>query len=46
LGETVGSALRRSLLLEEAANNTYRALTLGNKTVDFPPEWFEKLSSV
>lgn len=46
LGETVGSALRRSLLLEEAANNTYRALTLGDKDVDFPAEWFEKLSSI
>jgi L-fuculose-phosphate aldolase len=46
LGETVPSAVRRALLLEEAANNTYRALTLGNRTVDFPEAWASKISSI
>jgi L-fuculose-phosphate aldolase len=46
LGEDVPSALRRALLLEEAANNTYRALALGNKTVNFPGEWLLKINSI
>lgn len=46
LGETVEMALRRALLLEEAATATFRALQLGDKTTSFPDEWIDKLISI
>jgi L-fuculose-phosphate aldolase len=42
LGDTVAMALRRAMLLEEAAVNTYRCLLLGDTTLTFPPEWFDR----
>ena len=46
LGETVEMALRRALLLEEAATATFRAIQLGDKTTTFPSEWIDKLISI
>jgi L-ribulose-5-phosphate 4-epimerase len=38
LGDTVAMAYRRALNLEEAAQNTFRCLQLGNTDATFPPE--------
>ena len=38
LGDTVGMAYRRALNLEEAAQNTFRCLQLGDLDTTFPPE--------
>lgn len=46
LGENVQSALRRALLLEEAATNTYHSLVLGNPSASFPAEWAAKIHSI
>jgi L-fuculose-phosphate aldolase len=43
LGDTVPMAYRRSLSLEEAAQNTFRCLQLGNTDLTFPPEEFAKV---
>jgi L-fuculose-phosphate aldolase len=43
LGDTVAMAYRRSLSLEEAAQNTFRCLQLGNTDLTFPPEEFAKV---
>jgi L-fuculose-phosphate aldolase len=39
LGDTVEMAYRRALNLEEAAENTFRCLQLGNVDLTFPQEW-------
>lgn len=46
LGETVEMALRRALLLEEAANATFRALQLGDRSTTFPAEWMNKIDTI
>lgn len=46
LGDTVEMALRRALLLEEAAMATFRALQLGDKTTTFPAQWVDKIVSI
>jgi L-fuculose-phosphate aldolase len=38
LGDTVEMAWRRAMNLEEAAQNTFRCLQLGDTTTTFPPE--------
>jgi L-fuculose-phosphate aldolase len=38
LGATVEMAWRRSLLLEDAAQSTFRCLSIGNRDAAFPPE--------
>jgi L-fuculose-phosphate aldolase len=38
LGADVGMAFRRAMNLEEAATATYRCLTVGDTTTEFPPE--------
>ena len=38
LGATVEMAWRRALNLEEAAQNTFRCLQLGDTTTTFPPD--------
>lgn len=43
LGDTIEMAYRRALNLEEAAMATYRALAVGNTTVEFPPDDFVAL---
>jgi L-fuculose-phosphate aldolase len=42
LGDTVPMALRRAVLLEEAAVNTYRCLQVGDTTLTFPPQWRDR----
>lgn len=46
LGETVEMALRRALLLEEAATATFRALQLGDTTTTFPQQWLNKIETI
>ena len=46
LGPNVEMALRRALLLEEAATATFRALQLGDKTTTFPAEWINKIDTI
>lgn len=46
LGETVEMALRRALLLEEAAAATFRALQLGDRDTTFPEEWVDRIHSI
>lgn len=46
LGETVPMALRRAANLEEAATMTYRLLLLGNTSVQFPPEYRDRIIEV
>lgn len=43
LGDTVEMAWRRALNLEEAAQNTFRCLQLGDTTTTFPPDALEAL---
>jgi L-fuculose-phosphate aldolase len=43
LGDTVAMAHRRSLSLEEAAQNTYRCLQLGNTDLTFPREEWARI---
>jgi L-fuculose-phosphate aldolase len=43
LGPTIAMAFRRALNLEEAAIQTYRALTLGDTTTTFPPAAMQEL---
>ena len=43
LGDTVAMAYRRALNLEEAANNTFRCLQLGNTDLTFPPEEWARI---
>lgn len=43
LGDSVESAYRKALNMEEAAKLTYHALLLGDKDTIFPPEELEKL---
>jgi len=43
LGDTVAMAYRRALNLEEAANNTFRCLQLGNTDLTFLPEEYAKI---
>lgn len=43
LGDSIEMAYRRALNLEEAAMATYRALAVGNTTVEFPREDFAAL---
>jgi L-fuculose-phosphate aldolase len=38
LGDSIGMAYRRALSLEEAAQNTYRCLLLGNADLTFPAD--------
>ena len=46
LGDTVSTALRRALNLEEAAAMTYRLLMAGDTTTDFPQEWKGNIISI
>lgn len=46
LGETVEMALRRALLLEEAAAATFKALQLGDRETTFPAEWVNKINTI
>ncbi|MBM6404098.1 class II aldolase/adducin family protein [Phycicoccus sp. CSK15P-2] len=43
LGDSVETALRRALNLEEAARMTYRLLLAGDTTSDFPAEWADRI---
>ncbi len=43
LGDTVAMAYRRALCLEEAAQTTYRCLTLGNSELTFPQEEWARI---
>jgi L-fuculose-phosphate aldolase len=43
LGDTVAMAYRRALNLEEAANNTFRCLQLGNTDLTFPREEWARI---
>ncbi len=43
LGDTIASAYRRALLLEDAALSTFRCLQLGDTTTAFPEEALEGL---
>lgn len=43
VGDSVRMALRRALLLEEAAAMTYRLLLAGDRDARFPPEWLGQL---
>jgi L-fuculose-phosphate aldolase len=46
LGDSVRMALRRAANLEEAATMTYRLLLLGDTTVDFPPDYRDRIIEV
>lgn len=43
VGDSVAMALRRALILEEAATMTYRLLLAGDTTTTFPPEWKDNI---
>ena len=43
LGDTVAMAYRRAMNLEEAAQTTYRCLTLGNTDLTFPREEWARI---
>ena len=43
LGPTIAMAYRRALQLEDAAESTFRCLSIGNTTATFPPEALEGL---
>lgn len=43
MGDSVATALRRALNLEEAATMTYRLLQAGDTTTTFPPEWKDNI---
>ncbi|MBK1782694.1 class II aldolase/adducin family protein [Prauserella cavernicola] len=43
LGEDIGMAFRRAMNLEEAATATFRALSLGDTTTEFPEEAWKSL---
>lgn len=43
VGDSVAMALRRALILEEAATMTYRLLRAGDTTTTFPPEWKDNI---
>jgi len=46
LGDTVRMALRRAANLEEAATMTYRLLLLHDTSVDFPPEYRDRIIEI
>jgi L-fuculose-phosphate aldolase len=46
LGETIAMGFRRAQNLEQAAMTTFRCIQLGNTDLTFPPEWFDKLTTV
>jgi L-fuculose-phosphate aldolase len=46
LGETVEMALRRALLLEEAALATFKTLQLGHGELTFPAEWKDRIVTI
>ncbi len=46
LGETVAMGFRRAQNLEQAAMTTFRCIQLGNTDLTFPPEWFDRLTTV
>jgi L-fuculose-phosphate aldolase len=46
LGETVEMALRRALLLEEAALATFKSLQIGADTLTFPAEWKDRITTI
>ena len=43
LGDTIAMAYRRALQLEDAAESTFRCLSIGNTDATFPPEALEGL---
>lgn len=46
LGDSVEMALRRALLLEEAAMATFRSLQLGVPDLTFPPDWKDRITTI
>jgi L-fuculose-phosphate aldolase len=46
LADTIAMGFRRAQNLEQAAMTTFRCLQLGNADLTFPPEWFERLTTV
>lgn len=46
LGQNVEMALRRALLLEEAAMATFRSLQIGANDLTFPPEWKDRITTI
>lgn len=46
LGHNVEMALRRALLLEEAAMATFKSLQIGADTLTFPAEWKDRITTI
>lgn len=46
LGETIAMAYRRALQLEDAAESTFRCLSIGDTSATFPPEALEGLRHI
>lgn len=46
LADTIAMGFRRAQNLEQAAMATFHCIQLGNTDLTFPPEWFDRLSTV
>ncbi|MGA3056923.1 MAG: class II aldolase/adducin family protein [Candidatus Limnocylindrales bacterium] len=46
LADTIAMGFRRAQNLEQAAMTTFRCIQLGNTDLTFPPEWFDRLTTV
>jgi L-fuculose-phosphate aldolase len=46
LGDRVEMALRRALLLEEAAQATFKSLQIGAPELTFPAKWVERIDTI